>query len=486
MHNSVEILNQSCKDLSQYLEQRGFSCQLENVNAMEAWRGSIPGHGACNLRRLFMDSVNLAHVLPLHSIWAGTSFSSASSLLPKKSPPAFYAATTGKTPFRFHTDVSDVGHLLGVGPTGSGKTFFLQFLVAQFQRYANSQIFIFDKDYSHRALTAALDGLHYDISEANTLAFCPLGDLSTDTKKMRAEQFIENLVFLQNTPITPEIRSDIHDAIHMLSQDNHDGGRTLTVFCSTVQNDAVRRAIKYYTLGGTLKLLDAEKDHLKTSHLQTFEMGWLLTQKQEIYIPILMYIFDQIESRIEESNGKRPSLIILEEAWLYISHPIFSDKLRDWLKTLRKKNARVMFVTQSLSDLYNPETKTLTRVTSSIMESCPTKIYLPNPKMETETRELYRRMGLNDRQLEIIEHVGISKRHYYIVTPEGNRLIDLGFSDVKSMASTLLGLSPQNGGDDLLSCKLEKGKQWVYHWLCDRGFENWANIWKERFYESCQ
>src|SRR5262249_9061254 len=173
--------------------------------------------------------------------------------------------------------------------------------------------------------------------------------------------------------------------------------------------------------------------------------------------------------------------IILEEAWLYIGHEVFADKLRDWLKTMRKKNARVVFVTQSLSDLYNPETKTLTRVTSAIMESCPTKVYLPNPKMETETRELYRRMGLNDRQLELIEHIGIPKRHYYIVTPEGNRLIDLGFSDTKSMASSFLGLSPQNGGDDLIACKAEKGQQWVYHWLSNRGFEHWADSWKKSF-----
>src|SRR5690606_11377735 len=104
----------------------------------------------------------------------------------------------------------------------------------------------------------------------------------------------------------------------------------------------------------------------------------------------------RIEDRLsEERETSRPTLIVLEEAWLYISHPIFAGKLRDWLKTMRKKNARVVFATQSLSDLYNPETKTLTQATSSIVTECPTKVYLPNKEMDLETRSLYEKMGLN-------------------------------------------------------------------------------------------
>lgn len=468
MHENLDILNQSYKNLSHYLEQRGFSCQLETVNAMEAWRGSIPGHGSCNLRRLLIDSVNLAHALPLHSVWVGAAHASPASLLPTQSPPTFYAATAGKTPFRFHTDVADVGHMLGIGPTGSGKTFFLQFLVAQFQRHLDSQIFIFDKDYSHRAFTAALDGIHYDLGDSKTIAFCPLSDLSSDNKKMRAEQFIENLILLQNVTITPQMRHDIHTAIKTLAQNSEPENRSLTIFCSTIQNDAARRAINYYTLAGTMKTLDAHQDQLKIRDLQCFEMGWLLSQKPEIYLPLLIYIFDQIESHLEESHGRRSTLIILEEAWLYIGHPIFSNKLRDWLKTLRKKNARVVFMTQSLSDLYSHETKNLTQITATIMESCPTKIYLASPKMEMETRELYKKMGLNDRQLEIIEHIAIPKHHYYIVTPQGNRLINLGFNQTSSIAFAFLGLSLQKS-NELIACKQRYGTKWIEHWLTEQG-----------------
>lgn len=483
MHEDLELIEEVVKELSKYLEQSGFACVREDVNAFDAWLGTIPGHGSCNVRRIFLSSLNLAHFIPLHSIWAGAPFSSSASLLPPESPPVFYAATTGKTPFRFHLDVADVGHQILLGPTGSGKSTYLGFLIAQFLRYQDAQIFVFDKDYSHKALTVALGGYHYDIGNADELSFCPLADLSTETKKVRAEQFIENLVFLQGIKITPEIRTAIHSAVVSLADKSHASSRNITVFRSEVQHEEVRAALQYYTIEGQIKLLDATRDSLQTGYLQTFEMNWLLTQKPEIYLPVLMYIFDEIESRLEEAGGKKPTLIILEEAWAYISHEVFAKKLRDWLKTLRKKNARVVFATQSLSDLYDPTTKALTQVTAAIMESCPTKIYLPNPHIEAEMRELYKKMSLSDRQIEIIGHIGIPKRHYYVVTPEGNRLIDLGFSDMKPLALAFIGLSKEKS-NRLLDCHKEYGAEWVFYWLKENGLEEWGEYWKSKYYNA--
>ena len=482
MHEDTRVMQPAVKALSQYLEQAGFRCNLEDVNAMDAWLGTIPGHGSCNARRLFFTAENVAHASPLHSIWAGSTGNSPSSLLPKNSPPVFYAATTGKTPFRFHLDVADVGHQMVLGPTGSGKSTYLGFLIAQFLRYKNAQIFVFDKDYSHCALTHALSGVHYDIGNAESLAFCPLADLSSETKKVRAEQFIEHLVDLQGVKITPDIRSAIHIAMQSLSTDIHASSRNLTVFRAEVQHEEVRAALKYYTIDGQIKLLDATHDALQTGHLQTFEMNWLLAQKPEIYLPVLMYLFDQIESRLEANQGKHPTLIVLEEAWLYIAHDVFAKKLKDWLKTLRKKNARVVFATQSLADLYDPSTKTLTSMTAALMDSCPTKIYLPNPKMESEIKTLYQKMGLNDRQLELIGQIAIPKRDYYVVTPEGNRLIDLGFHHTKPVALEFIGLSKAKS-HQLIQCKQMQGDAWVYSWLTQNGFAEWANYWKTNFYK---
>ncbi len=465
MHPDIQLLEQTTRDLSAYLEQSGFSCIREDVHAFDAWLGTIPGHGSCNLRRVFINSINLAHVLPLHTLWAGSLYSSPESLLPAYAPPVLYAETTGKTPFRFHMDVADVGHQVVLGPTGSGKSTYLGFLIAQFLRYPEAQIFVFDKDYSQQGTTAALQGYHYDIGRSEELSFCPLADLSTDTKRLRAIQFIEDLVFLQNVDLTPEMRGAIQSAIVSLAEDVHAQSRTLTVFRSEVQNEAVRAALNYYTLEGQLKLLDASADVVRgDAYLQTFEMSWVLTQKPEVYVPILRTIFDKITASLEVNNRLGPSLIILEEAWLYISHELFSRQLRDWLKTCRKKNARVVFATQSLADLYDPANKTLTETTAAIMESCPTKIYLPHPNMEAEIKTLYQKMGLSERQLEIISNA-MPKQHYYLVSPEGNRLIDLVLGD---LTLALVGLSREKT-KALLQCKSSGHTNWLKHWLQQEG-----------------
>ncbi|MBS0357961.1 MAG: DUF87 domain-containing protein, partial [Proteobacteria bacterium] len=474
IHEELSLLNESAKDLTRYLEQNGFTTIQEDVNALDAWLGTIPGHGSSNVRRLFMSGINLSHVLPLHTVWTGASITSHHSLLPHEAPPVFYAATIGKTPFRFHLDVSDVGHQVVLGPTGSGKSTYLGFLISQFLRYEGAQIFVFDKDHSHRALTEALGGLHYDLGGDMSLSFCPLADLSTESKRVRASQFIEELVGLQNVAINPDIRVAIHKAIEALSESGDPTHRNLTVLRGLVQDQEVRKALQYYTIEGQIKVLDATQDDLKTGYLQTFEMHWLLSQKEAVYLPILLYLFQQIEIRLEEAQGKRPTLIILEEAWLYISHEVFAKKLKDWLKTLRKQNARVVFATQSLADLYDPMSMSLTKTTAAIMESCPTKVYLPNQAMESEIKTLYQKMGLTERQIDIIQKIGVPKRHYYVVTQLGNRLIDLGLTEPKSLALSFIGLSKEKS-QKLLACKEMHDDDWVYHWLMAEGFIEWAN-----------
>jgi type IV secretion system protein VirB4 len=476
MDEEYARLEDAKNTLEAYLNQRGFTCVQESVNAFDAWIGSIPGHGSSNMRRLIIHSMNLAQILPLHTLWTGARFSHKASLLPKNSPPIFYASTTGKTPFRFHSDVSDLGHMTILGPSGAGKSTLLDFIIAQFFRYENAQVFVFDKDYSHLGLTAALDGVHYDIEQSDKPLFCPLADLATEAKKLRAKQFIEDLVVLQNVSIIPDISSAISDAVELLSQSKQ--SQSLTVFQSQIQHQEVRGALKFYSIDGQMKLLDGLVDSLKQSELQTFEMGWLLKQRPNIYLPILRYIFDQIESRLDEANGKRPTLIILEEAWLYIAHPFFAEKLIDWLKTLRKKNARVIFATQSLFDLYDPTTKTLTKITAAVMESCPTKIYLPNSGMEAETENLYRLIGLNDRKIEIIGKESLQKRDYYVTTPEGDRLIELGLTS-DSLALQFIGM-PKEPALKLIQYKEKYGKEWGVHYLFDAGLTEWSRYLKGR------
>jgi type IV secretion system protein VirB4 len=136
--------------------------------------------------------------------------------------------------------------------------------------------------------------------------------------------------------------------------------------------------------------------------------------------PVLIYLFHRLEDRFDG----RPTLLILDEAWTFLDDPLFSTKIRAWLKTLRKKNVAVVFATQSLADIER------SAIAPAIIESCPTRIFLPNSQaLEPQARAIYERFGLNARQIEILA-VAAPKRDYYAQTARGNRLFELGLGPI--------------------------------------------------------
>ena len=117
-------------------------------------------------------------------------------------------------------------------------------------------------------------------------------------------------------------------------------------------------------------------------------------------------------------------MLILDEAWIFLDHPLFAARIREWLKTLRKKNVAVLFATQSLADVAGSS------IAPAIIESCPQRILLPNDRaIEPQSREAYARFGLNDRQIELISRA-TPKRHYYLQSARGNRLFELGLGPI--------------------------------------------------------
>ena len=144
---NADRLYESTRLVMKTVQNLGFSCRIEDVNAVEAWRGSLPGDGYCNVRRVLLHTLNLADMMPITSVWAGLR-ENPSALMPKHSPALLYAATSGATPFRFNLHVSDLGHALIVGPSGAGKSTALGLIAAQWFRYPRAQVFAFDRGYS--------------------------------------------------------------------------------------------------------------------------------------------------------------------------------------------------------------------------------------------------------------------------------------------------------------------------------------------------
>ncbi|GAB3645138.1 TraG/VirB4 family ATPase [Ramlibacter alkalitolerans] len=450
-------------------ENVGFVAGIETVNTIEAFLGSLPGHRVQNVRRPLLHTYNLADLLPLTRVYPGEAHNS-SPFFPKQSPALLMAETTGSTPFRFNLHVGDLGHTTVLGPTGAGKSTLLGLIAAQFFRYPRAQVFFFDKGYSALPLCRASGGVHYDIlGENSDLTFYPLRQLETVQDIAWACDWVETLVTLQGMTVGVSQRKTIKDAIDLLASDADD--RTLQALQAKMMDRELGDALAPYVQGGQLNtLLDSDKDSLADARFQVFELEHLMSMGErgdKWVVPVLLYLFRQIEKRLDG----RPTILVLDEAWLLLDHPLFQAKIKEWLKVLRKANCAVIFATQSISDVMS------SRIKDVILESCPTKILLPNREAKNEySRKMYEQLGLNETEIDIIA-TATPKAHYYVTSPLGKRLIGLG---LRPLTLAFIGAS---GKDDLATIRSlirqhgDEPANWVPYWLRHRGLHDWA----ERF-----
>ena len=396
----------------------GFTTIREGVNAVEAWLSSLPGQAYANVRQPLVHTLNLAHLMPLSSVWAGPARNGHLD-----GPPLLHASTAGSTPFRLSTHVGDVGHMLVVGPTGAGKSVLLALIALQFRRYADSQLYIFDKGFSARAAVLAMGGAHHALGlsadAGETLAFQPLRRIDNATERSWAAEWIAALLAHERVVVTPEVKDAVWSALGSLASAPPEE-RTLTGLTLLLQSNALRTALGAYTLEGPYgRLLDAAEQHLAYHHVQCFETEALMGQAG-VVAPVLTYLFHRLEERFDG----RPTLLVLDEAWIFLDHPLFAARIREWLKVLRKKNVAVLFATQSLADIASSS------IAPAIIESCPQRILLPNDRaIEPQSREAYERFGLNDRQIELVSRA-TPKRQYYLQSARGNRLFELGLGPI--------------------------------------------------------
>ena len=425
----------------------GFVSKSEGPNAVEAWLGSLPGNAYPDVRRPLISTLSLADLTPMSAVWPGPTENRhlteecARRGFPGVQPPLMFTRTTGSTPFRLSLHQGDVGHTMIVGPTGSGKSVLLNTLALQWLRYPEARVIMFDVGASSRAATLLTGGDFYNLSsnaEASDLTFQPLADLDNPNDVEWATAWVEDLVEGQNVALTPEVRGEIFRGLRSLAG-SPPPLRTLTELWNLVQNEQVKTALAPFTLNGNFgRLLDSETNSISDSNWLAFEMSEIMQSKA--VFPTLTYIFHALDHLFDG----RATLLVLDEAWKYLGHGKFAEKIKEWLKTLRRRNVSVVFATQSLADIADSS------IAPALIESCPTKIYLPNPRaLEPATSVHYSRFGLNDKQLNLIA-TATQKREYYYTSTEGNRLIDLSLGPV---ALTVVGSNNEN--DQKLMTQLE-------------------------------
>ncbi|WP_439527594.1 conjugal transfer protein TrbE [Pannonibacter sp.] len=448
------IADEKLRLVEKIIQGRDFTAMPETINAVDAWLGSLPGHVYANVRQPPISTLNLAHMIPLSAVWAGPERDEHFA-----APPLLFGKTEGSTPFRFSLHVGDVGHTLIVGPTGAGKSVLLALMALQFRRYPGAQVFAFDFGGSIRAAALAMGGDWHDLGGGlsedadDSVSLQPLAGIHDVPERAWAADWIVSILTREGVGITPEVKEYIWTALTSLASAPVNE-RTITGLAVLLQSNDLKQALRPYCVGGPYgRLLDAETEHLGAASVQAFETEGLIGTGAAP--AVLTYLFHRIGDRLDGS----PTLLIIDEGWLALDDDGFAGQLREWLKTLRKKNASVIFATQSLSDIDG------SAIAPAIIESCQTRLLLPNERaIEPQITAIYRRFGLNDRQIEILARA-TPKRDYYCQSRRGNRLFELGLSDV---ALALCAASSKTDQTDIQRIVAEHGREgflsaWLRH-----------------------
>jgi type IV secretion system protein VirB4 len=442
------------------IQGRDFTSMAETLNAVDAWLGSLPGHVYANVRQPPISTLNLAHMIPLSAVWAGDETDAHLG-----GPPLLFGKAEGSTPFRLSLHVGDVGHTLVVGPTGAGKSVLLALMALQFRRYPGSQVFAFDFGGSIRAAALAMAGDWHDLGgnlsegAADGVALQPLAVIDAPAERAWAAEWLIAILAREGVTITPDVKELVWSALASLASAPLQE-RTITGLVVLLQSNDLKQAFKPYCVGGPYgRLLDAESERLGSAAVQAFETEGLIGTGAAS--AVLAYLFHRIGDRLDG----RPTLLIIDEGWLALDDGGFAGQLREWLKTLRKKNASVVFATQSLADIDG------SAIAPAIIESCPTRILLPNERaIEPQITAIYRRFGLNDRQIDILSRA-TPKRDYYCQSQRGNRLFELGLSEIALALCAASAKSDQTAIAQILAEHSRDG--FLAAWLRHRGLE-WA------------
>jgi type IV secretion system protein VirB4 len=313
-----------------------------------------------------------------------------------------------------------------------------------------------------------MGGVHHELgATSSALVFQPLRRIHEAGERSWAAEWLSALLQHQGQKITPETGELLWSAMLSLAS-APPRERTLTGLSLLLQSNALKSALQPYTLEGAFgPLLDAAEDALALSDVHCFETETLMGQPGAL-APVLSYLFHRLDERFDGS----PTLLLLDEAWLFLDNPLFAARIREWLKVLRKKNVSVVFATQSLSDIAGSS------IAPAIIESCPQRIFLANDRaVEPQARDIYERFGLNPRQIELIARA-TPKRDYYLQSRRGNRLFDLALGPI---ALTLCGASDV-ASRQLIDHLLDEHprERFLQHFLKARGL-GWAAALLDQF-----
>lgn len=422
MDENMDRLKDKTARVHEALASSGFDAIEESpMSNFDAWKASLPGDSASGRRRALCTASNLSCIVPFTSLFHGSSTDFYLKRLTGLGAPHMMGRLPTQEVFYLNLNgpTDDIGHTFIIGATGGGKSVFLGLMGSQWARYPGSRVILFDKDMSFKNICERTGGAIYNpAADDSPLKFMPLGRLKT--KPSEALEWLEVAIDSAGVTVTPEITKQLRNII----EDWDDSPATVTRFVNKLRGSypdspALSALEKYVGDGPLATLFGGEDDSFNNKSFgqkTMIEMGSLMNMGNSAVYPALQFIFARIDELFD--TDPKPTLLVMDEAWLFINHKIFRLKIKEWLKTLRKKRVFVVMAVQNINDVDDPE---------EFLTSCYTRIYLANPELRGEgtpsIKEAYRRIGITESEMEIIGNAR-RKRDYFIQQKDGSALVN--------------------------------------------------------------
>ena len=404
------------------LADLGINAVREDIALEPAFWAQFPGNFRYIARRGLVSTTNFAGLASLHNFPVGKAtgnhWGEAVSLL----------ETTAAGPYFFNFHRADLGNFTIIGPSGSGKTVVLNFLLAQARKYSPRIVF-FDKDRGAELFIRAIGGRYDRLRPGSPSGLNPLQ--LPDTAEARA--FLTEWVTLLAGRLDDAGLELVRDAIEA-NYDAPASHRRLSHFVQLlrggtkpVAGDLYARLRPWWGDGERAWLFD---NPLDTTDLAEPTIGFDMTALLDdpvLRTPALLYFFHRVEERLDGS----PAIIVVDEGWKALDDPVFVRRIKDWEKTIRKRNGIVGFATQSASDALGSQ------IASAIIEQAATQIFMINPRARAE--DYMDGFGLSAHEFELVRTLPDNSHCFLIRHGKDSVVARLDLSGERELLTILSG-----------------------------------------------
>jgi type IV secretion system protein VirB4 len=424
--DELETLGEAAGEIRAAFSEVGAIAVREEAALEPSFWAQFPGGFKFIPRRSLISSANFAGMASFHNHPLGQAQAN------HWGPAVTVLETTASSPYFFNFHRGDLGNFLIIGPSGAGKTVLMNFLLAQAQKF-NPRIVFFDKDRGAEIFLRAMGARYEVLRPGRPTGFNPLQLPDSPANRRFLQSWCARLLTSHGEVLSSDDLAVISDAVSA-NFDQSPGLRRLRFFRELFTGlrrpstgDLAARLSPWVGSGDRAWLFDNETDQIDlNARMVGFDMSQVLDDPL-IRTPAMMYLFHCVEQRLDGD----PTIIVVDEGWKALDDEVFVARIRDWEKTIRKRNGIVGFATQNAGDALE------SKIASAIIEQSATHIFLPNPKAQAE--DYCRGFGLTAHELDLIRTLPDTSRCFLIKHGRDSVVARLNLSGLRELLTVLAG-----------------------------------------------